>query len=89
MRHVVVSDSVLFALESLLPIGRGGDRPSRDDFIRLILFPASDYFAEHWDGGKLLPSERHPTVRTLIATHELVPLYEISGRELPDGTIEL
>jgi hypothetical protein len=55
----------------------------------LILFPARDYFAERWDGGMLLSSDRHPTVRTLIATHELVPMYEISGRELPDGTIEL
>jgi hypothetical protein len=86
---VIVSDQIFLTLEAMLPAGRGGDRPSRDDFVRLVLFPARDYFAAHWDDGRLLSNPRQPSVRTLIATGELVPAYSVTGRELPDGSIEL
>lgn len=89
MRRVIVSDQIFLTLEAMLPAGRGGDRPSRDDFVRLVLFPARDYFAEHWDDGHLLPNPRQPSVRTLIARGELVPAYSVTGSELPDGSIEL
>lgn len=89
MRRVVVSDQVFLTLSSLLPSERGGDRPARDDFIRLELFPIRDYFAEHWDDGHLLANPQYPSVRTHIAVGELVPTVSVTGHELPDGVIEL
>jgi hypothetical protein len=86
---VIVSDQVFLSLQAVLPSASGGDRPSRDAFLRLVLFPVRDYFAEHWDDGLLLANPRHPSVRTLIGHHELVPAYEVTGCELPDGTVEL
>ncbi len=89
MRRVVVTRQLFEILDSLLPASRGGDRPSRDDFIRLELLPARDYFADHWDDGTLLPNPAHPAYKTLIAAGELAPAFTITGRLLPDGTIEL
>jgi hypothetical protein len=91
VRRVVVSDRVFLILQALLPTARGGDRPARDDFVRLVVFPVRDYFAEHWDdpSSRLVSNPDHPSVRTLIGAGELVPMYEIIGRELADGTIEL
>ena len=64
MRRVIVSSQLFMTLDSLLPASRGGDRPSRDDFIRLELLPARDYFADHWDDGTLLSNPAYPAYRT-------------------------
>ena len=87
MKRVVVSSQLFTILDSLLPAARGGDRPSRDDFIRLVLLPVRDYFAEHWDDGTLLPNPPSPPYRTLISSGELVPSYAVTGRILPDETM--
>lgn len=63
MRRVVVSSQLFMILDSLLPAARGGDRPSRDDFIRLELLPARDYVADNWETGTLLPNPRTPPTR--------------------------
>jgi hypothetical protein len=87
---VIVSDQIFMSLQALLPTARGGDRPAGDDFVRLVLFPIRDHFAEHWDDGKgLLHNPEHSWVRTLITQGELVPMISVTRSELPDGTIEL
>ncbi len=91
MRRVLISDQLLWTLDSLFPVNRGGDRPSRNDFERHELWGARDYFAEHWDDpdSVLLPDPDIATQKTLISRGRHVPYYQIVGQELSDGTIEL
>jgi hypothetical protein len=90
VRHVEVSDQVFWALEAIFSVA-SEDRPTQSEFTSHELFPARDYFAEHWDdaAGRLVTLGTSPMRKMLHVAGRHVHAYDVVAQELPDGTIEM